>query len=179
MRAFAIALAACSFTPVPSHSTTDGPVVQPDASLVDTPDAAPVTSCPSTYTSISTLTSKYRVDTTVLEWAEAEAACEADGAAHLAVLTDMTEELTLAGTTGVQTWIGIDDRIADGVFRAVTTEVPDLPWMAGQPKSDASKRCVVLHDDGTNVGKIDPHACTDTHPYVCECDFLRADPSAF
>jgi len=187
----AVSLAACSFdagglptaplaTPVDAagldaSAAVDAAPPGPDAAV----DAAPAVACPAGYTRVAAAgRSAYRA-AGAGRWRAAEADCENDGpGAHLAVIDDTTEALVariLAG--GEDVWVGVSDRVDDGVYRTVLGELATfLPWAAGEPNDLGQEDCVEL--DGLDRTYNDSN-CQLAKPYICECDGRAADRSAF
>jgi len=122
-------------------------------------------------------TSTYRADDAgALDWAVAEATCEAEGA-HLVVVDDAAEHAEVrARATGV-VWIGLSDRITEGTFLHVTGAALAYHGWPGAPQSNTGEDCVELLLDGP----YEDTACVQNVPnaYVCECDGVPAQPSAF
>lgn len=150
-------------------SLTDGSLA--DGSLADGAAVA----CPALY-SFAIGSSRYRVGGQTT-WTAAEASCEADGAGiHLAVIDSASEMTTLAALTGnTRTWVGISDRKTDNVFLRVTGGVaPFLPWRSGDP-SQAGSACAAWDPPSQYRDEV----CGQGRQFVCECDGIPADPSAY
>jgi hypothetical protein len=148
-----------------------------DAAIDARIDAAPP-ACAASYTLIAG-TSKYRNGATSTSWTNAEAACEADGfGMHLPVIGDFVEQQKIEGFLGAAPsgWVGASDRKTDTVFlHVIGGAEPYLPWGATYP-SFVGPGCVILdrvartYRDG---------ACTQSLPYVCECDLIPVDPTSY
>lgn len=120
--------------------------------------------------------SRYQVLPADREWAEAEAACESDGA-HLVVLDGPNEKNQLVALVPAQSvWLGVTDRKVLGQWLKVTGGVATyLPWGASEPDA-VSLECVLL--DGLTVGLAD-QSCTTDRRAVCECDGTLANPATY
>ena len=150
-------------------SFTDGGLT--DGSLTDGAAVA----CPALY-SFAIGSSRYRVGGQTT-WTAAEASCESDGTGiHLAVIDSASEMTTLAALTGnTRTWVGISDRKTDNVFLRVTGGVaPFLPWRSGDP-SQAGSACAAWDPPSQYRDEV----CDQGRQFVCECDGIPADPSAY
>lgn len=121
---------------------------------------------------------KYVAMTAPATWDAARTACRAIGA-DLFTPSDATEN----GYIGkfhpldleTDVWIGLRDATAVGTF-AWDNGSPDdyTNWLAGQPVAQAATTCVTMHEstsasDQSN-GKWANASCTESHPFVCECD---------
>jgi hypothetical protein len=112
-----------------------------------------------------------------VDWAAANAACEAEGAAL--VQLDSAEENAWLYETVVETgsiWIGANDSEQEDVFRWSSGDYLDLGftnWAESQPNDNAvgGEDCVVLHSGGGDWNDV---ACDSTSfaedpmSYVCE-----------
>lgn len=175
----------------------------PDAPPPDAPPPDAPPACPGNYTTSGG--SAYRpVNSGIgsVSWAEAEADCEDDGAGtHLLVIDNQGENNAitefLAGSNGLgaidDIWIGITDRAQEGHFLTVTgtpvcTCTDDqctscagpgyTSWNMGEPNNaDGEEDCGEMLDDGT--GPWNDRECGDDNDYICECDGLAPDPSAY
>jgi hypothetical protein len=66
------------------------------------------------------------------------------------------------------------DQITEATFLAVTDQptVYTGPATANNPTKD----CLMIHNTG---GQTNADTCTNSHPYVCECDGQAANPNRF
>ena len=149
----------------------DAPAI--DAPLVDAPaDAA--ASCPGTYTAITGQTSMYRTVTTGQTWLAAETDCENDGVGtHLAVVDNATEHAAVDALTGASIWFGLTDRRVEGTPRWVTGALPTYTNY-GPATNTAGYDCAGIYQ-----GKWAWGDCATVIPYVCECDGVPAQASAY
>jgi len=163
----------------------EGDAAMADAPPSDTPvdttdamsDAASV--CPGSYVSSGGQTSKYRAVMAASPWLAAQMDCADDGlGTHLVVINDAAENTVVDALTGASVaWIGFSDRITEGSFRAVTGSVVNFTsWGAGNPDGGAVQNCMAIYG-GNLWGDGD---CVYAMPgYVCECDGIPSDPTAF
>ncbi len=148
-----------------------------DGGTTDTTLPIDALQCLPTYTLVNG--GCYRVQKSpALSWADAEDACEDDGAgAHLVVPIDLAEvrliQDDVLGAAVADAWIGISDRAFAGTHRAVTGGIAFTLWAPGQP--DAADPCV---DIGASADMKDS-ACTDVNDFICEYDGVPADRTAF
>jgi hypothetical protein len=160
----------------------DGPTDDLDAPIADAaaPDGAPdATICPMNYLDLGVPGSKYRVVGANATWDEAEADCENDtGTGHLIVLDSAQELAVIDPMVGGAVWTGLQDRVTEGVFLAVTGGTPSFrPFQSGEPNDGGifpSEDCVEL--DGA---QINDENCGDRQGYICECDALPPDRSTY
>jgi lectin-like protein len=111
-------------------------------------------------------------------WTAAEASCEADGAGmHLVVIDDAGEMSALASLAGgARTWVGASDRVTDNVFLRVTGRVATyLPWRSGDP-SLVGPGCAAWDSQAAQYRE---ESCTQGRQFLCECDGIAADLSAY
>lgn len=180
-----IAVAACSF---PGKEAIDGPRAGEDALAPDAggdaplaPDGMPVADaappCPPAYTAVTAAGSAYRFVATTVTWAMAEAACEADGPGiHLAVIGDSAENDLVMTLVSGEPWIGLTDRRIESVWRWVTGPALSgfTDWVPPNPGGGTAQNCAELNGGGWH-----DDACDVPQPFLCECDGLSPDPSAF
>lgn len=150
----------------------------------DTGDGGPL--CPLSYDiQLPDSPTRYRYAVTNTSWDAAESDCASDttGGTHLIVLDDDRERselmtaLTARGLTD-SVWIGLSDRVSEGVWLWVTAQEvsrPPLtspPWAAGQPDDAAGAQdCVrILGPQSVSPTLLDDSECSSTLDYVCECD---------
>jgi hypothetical protein len=131
--------------------------------------------CPLSYTRLGTSCYRYSGLQDAPIWLDAELACEADGiGSHLVTIDDAAEATLLA--TAFETndfWIGVTDRVDEGVYRNVTGELaPYLVWRVGEP---TSSDCAQLDD----IAEFHVSSCDSTDEYVCEYDGRPAAPGAY
>jgi hypothetical protein len=132
----------------------------------DTPDA--VASCPG-YEPLTDLPGTYRIGTMREAWLAAEQACEQDGA-HLAVVGSDTENGVLwakISPTWGTFWIGVTDRVAEGMYVNVTGGAPSYTNWVGPVPSNVSEDCVSM---GTGGAAWEDQDCGAAFAWVCECD---------
>lgn len=151
----------------------DGPLA--DAPPLDAPpDGSTMLTCPASYTAIVGQTSKYRTVRTPLGWAAAETDCENDGAGtHLAVVDNATEHAAVDALTGASIWFGLTDLKAEGNPLWVTGAAP-VYTNYGTMQNTAGYDCAGIYQ-----GKWAWGDCTTLINYVCECDGIAADPTAY
>jgi hypothetical protein len=171
----------------------DGPLVDAEAAPIDADvDAAEVSidaavdalippdaiDCPVSYSDIGVAGSRYRIVTSADGWLAAEVDCENDGSAtHLVVIDGATELAMLDPVVAATVWVGISDRIDEGMFLAVTGGTPPFqPWRAGEPNDGIFMPSDCVELDGF---EYNDEACGTNRGYVCECDGRPADPSTY
>ena len=174
LAAAALILAGCAFdgrglpaAQVDLDAAVDAaPDAAPDAAADAPPDADP---CPAGYAAIAGAPpgSQYRLVTATAKWLDAEAACEADGLAHLVVLDDDSERDAVRGALDGDMWTGVSDRVSEGTFFKVTTGIATyLPWLGGEPNDLGNEDCVELN------AFADAHwndaVCGDSKSFICE-----------
>lgn len=150
----------------------------PDARSIDAPPAAdaPIDAfaCPATYLAITGQTSRYRTVTQAKTWTQAEADCEADGVGnHLAVIDDATEENAVDALTGASIWFGLSDLKTEGSALWVTGAAPSYTATVGS-KNSSVYDCAGIYRHQWAWGD-----CATLIPYVCECDGIPAQPTAY
>ena len=139
-------------------------------------DTAPV-NCPASYQSIGVPGSKYRGVDNSVTWAQAQAACVADGT-HLLIINDLNERSVVPALLPTRDlWIGVTDLVALGAWRTVTGDAATyLPWDNSEPDNAADERCVETEYPLFNYIDQD---CTSGRRFVCECDGRAADPASY
>lgn len=157
-----------------SGSDASIPGANPDA----TPDsAASILPCPVTYT-LSNGSSKYRSVTASTTWTAAETDCEDDATpnvtrpAHTIVLDNDAERAYAFMQNNSDQWVGITDRNTEQAYLAVTNQMPF--FLGSATGNNTSKDCLILNSTDTTS-----EACSNGHPYLCECDGLAANPANF
>jgi hypothetical protein len=147
--------------------------------------------CPEGYVQLAGLPSRYRVSggagTTSSPqgrgtWVMAEADCRDDGVGtHLAIAETKAENDAFVDVvSGASRWLGVTDRKVQGTWRTITGgSVFFALWGSPPPKNDQFD-CMIL----TRVPSSEDAICDDPDPqwyrgYICECDGVAVDPTAF
>jgi hypothetical protein len=119
-----------------------------------------------------TLGHVYLRGTSAVIWYLADDACVATGArAYLAVPNDAAELTALRTLAGATFWIGVHDRLNDGMFveerpNDMVAPATFLPWATGEPDGGTSQDCVAA-----TATTISTEACdVAARPFVCECE---------
>ncbi len=137
-----------------------------------------VAACPASYLQMAA--GRYRVATSPLPWADAQADCvdDAAGKTHLVVVDDNEELQGLAALIGDDVWLGYTDRSTEGTFRWVNGATSSFTaWAQNEPDDGgAAQDCVQQKRAPT---KWYDTSCTDALAYVCECDGVPPDPSTY
>ena len=140
--------------------------------------------CPDGYGFNGDLDSCYRlVDNDARSWQAAEEACERAGfegvPAHLAVVGSGQEKVILndamrENSTGY--WVGVSDHEQDGTFLAVTGDLYEREWGAGEPNNDFNTEdCMEIRVGITDLPN--DRTCSDAMNWVCEWDGIApAEP---
>lgn len=176
----------CAFDPSGSSSgrsggdadaagTADADPAEPPPRDADGASAPDAFACPPGYEIQGE--SYYRIGSD-LSWADAEGACEGDGAgAHLVVIDDATENaLVDALSSASRTWIGYSDRAEGDSWLWVTGGTGWTGgWDTGSSEPSGTGDCVATDGDAL-WGDED---CSDSRDYVCECDGRPADPASY
>jgi hypothetical protein len=170
---------------VSDAASLDGPPPSPDAS---TTTACGSELAPDGYElALAGRPSCYRVDADPEWWIDAQADCVDDGTGtHLVVLDDLAENAFIhrIKSPGQNVWIGVSDRVDEGVYRWVTaqgTTILPLPWHTGKG-TNGSEDCVELRDADA---LWNDHDCFDAfnasykRRYVCEYDGVAAEPTNY
>ena len=177
----ALCVSACSFDHGSLHDAApdDAQFGPRDGGIpvTDAPDGPQASGCPSGYLGTSTM--GYRYVAIPASWLAAEQDCDDDGVGvHLAVLVPTNEGMAVdAVSTASETWIGASNR--RGTWRWVTGA------SLSPPNSLIGTRCALWSSGSDEQGPwqqpagINTRDCNDTRPYVCECDGVEPDPSAF
>ena len=107
-----------------------------------------------------------------LPWSEAEASCQQQGPdSHLASVTGAEQQQVvqdLAGSTGDNTWIGLNDIAEEGEFTWADDEPLEFTnWSPGQPNNAApgggEEDAAVLGNNGAWADR----AVQNPYPYIC------------
>jgi hypothetical protein len=156
----------------------------PDAAVVACADG---TAPPGYSLRLPGRSSCYRVDFDEEWWIDAQTDCDDDGTGtHLVVIDDLAENgfLRAIKPPGGNIWIGVSDRVDEGVYRWVTDQastISPLPWNSGKG-GESAEDCVELRDAD---GLWNDHDCFATfspsyrRAYVCEIDGVASDPSNY
>lgn len=144
--------------------------------LVDAMADMTAGACPGNYVDVGVGASRYRfIATPTDDWTVLEALCEADGQ-HLVVLDSQAEAdavRVLGG--GMETWVGVTDRIVELEWRSVTDQLPSfLPW--SKPPLLGGGDCI---DWETGSNEFDDQSCSSGRPGICECDGLPVVPGTY
>lgn len=169
-----LALAGCGFT---ADSTPPIDAARVDARRVDAAiDAsidAPAPMCPGNY--VPSNGSHYRYVSNTVTWPSAETDCENDssGLTHLAIVSSGELATIDAISSATRTWVGLTDRITDGIWLWVT-------GAAGPSLGTGSDSCGQL-DEGISFGgpALRNDDCASGRSYVCECDLTPANPTTY
>ncbi|MNC90340.1 hypothetical protein D3C83_64250 [compost metagenome] len=81
-------------------------------------------------------------------------------------------DAVLAGLAG-DWWIGITDRVDEGVWRAVTAQT--MFFTAGASPGGNTTDCGLADVSGV----IGSQSCFGDDSYICECDGVPADPANY
>jgi hypothetical protein len=156
-------------TCVEDPTAPDAPPGGPDAPLAD------AGGCPSSYLPITGAPARYRVVENLVLWLTAEQDCEDDGGgSHLVIFDDMAErDAVVAGRNG-DYWIGITDRVDEGMWRAVTGQTTF--FTGGAAPGNNTTDCGLVDITG---GTITSQSCFADDSYICECDGVQADPANY
>jgi hypothetical protein len=116
-----------------------------------------------------TLGHVYLKGTSAVTWYRANDGCVATGArAYLAVPNDAGELTALRTLADNTFWIGVHDRLTEGMFVTVPTDTlaTFLPWAAGEPDDVGIQDCAAA-----TATTISTEACdAAARPFVCECE---------
>lgn len=109
-------------------------------------------------------------------WLDAEHRCEQDGrGTHLYLVDDSFEGLTIKNLVGGATiWLGISDRTVDNYFLKVTGQVAYTGQ--GPPPEVPGPGCIDLDESAGTAHQV---TCDTVLAFVCECDFMPADPASY
>ena len=104
-------------------------------------------------------------------WAEQDDYCgTTSGLTYLAVPDDATELTSLHELVGTTVWVGINDRVLEGMYvKSNGGTATFLPWAAGQPDNGGGginqEDCIAV--GFTTIQDVD---CTILRAAVCECE---------
>lgn len=164
----------------PGSDAADPPIdARPDAP----PDAVqPPLPCPASYALADPdhPGSQYRLVTASSIWVTAEATCEGDEIsgvtrpAHLIVLDDAAEATFAWAQNNSDQWVGHSDQVVENAWAPVTDQ-PDV--FTGNASGNNNGRDCLMVNGAMSSTAAD--SCMTGHPYLCECDGQRADPSHF
>ncbi|RUS91679.1 hypothetical protein EGW08_000505, partial [Elysia chlorotica] len=112
-------------------------------------------------------------------WADARAACQADGGDLVKILDDSMNQFIWGQVSSDRNqpyWIGLHDRIGEDDFQWLddTAKVTYFNWGQGQPNnirrvdSLDGQDCVEIGSSFAPAGQWNDNACTDTAKYICE-----------
>jgi hypothetical protein len=108
---------------------------------------------------------RYFVHSTPRTWQDAEADCQSIEA-HLVTIDDIDENDDMAARFIITSaWLGYTDAVAEGQFKWTDDSPSTYQRFGGSAPSNEDEDCAVLLD----LGGWDDRACTETHPYACEC----------
>lgn len=130
--------------------------------------------CPPAYIEVAEGCYRFELDDPdELEWLDAEAACEADGA-HLAVVDGAAELALFTAMLGTveDAWVGASDRITPDVFITVTRAPFFVQW--GDTEPNGTGDCVEVER-----GEMGDSDCAVRNDYICELDGRSADPTTY
>ncbi len=104
------------------------------------------------------------------DWVTQDNFCRASSArAYLAVPDDAAELTALHTEAGGLFWVGINDRVMEGMFvKSTGGPAVFLPWATGEPDDGGganTQDCVA-----GIAATISSEKCGDAHPAVCECE---------
>lgn len=137
---------------------------------VDSPTDTGGNGCPAGYATLPNAgTHVYKLTADAQNWSTQYARCIGDGA-YLAIPDDATELMAITTAGGAaRTWVGIDDRTAEGTF--VTSKgmaATFLPWASGEPNNGGNQDCVAALMASPNIAT---DSCDQNmFPAVCECE---------
>jgi hypothetical protein len=130
--------------------------------------------CAASYTTkyLGSSYKEYSPDT----WLNAEHRCEQDGrGTHLYLVDDSFEALTIKNlVSGATIWLGISDRTVENYFLKVTGQVAYTGQ--GPPPGVVGPGCIDLDESAGTAHEV---TCDMVLPFVCECDFMVADPTSY
>jgi hypothetical protein len=162
--------------PPPSDAPPDAPPdARPDAGTTLLP-------CPTSYTLTDPAHpgSQYRLVTASTLWGSAEAACEADelggvtAPAHLIVLDDAAEAQFAWNQNPSDQWAGHSDQVTENAWLPVTDQ--STVFTGAASGNNNGRDCLMISNTNSETTA---ETCMNGHPYVCECDGRRANPSHF
>jgi hypothetical protein len=160
-----------------------------DAAVVDAAVTVDAPTCPSSYTTALVGQARYRLVSSAASWTNAQADCSDDGTGtHLVIPSSSAEHDAIADaiTGSTSLWIGVSDRVTENTFVVVTGGTTyHVDWFTGASSSepDNSGDCVEQVSSTTSAvgdrGKQFDENCGSSRRYLCECDGLASDPTAY
>jgi len=158
----------------PLDDANDDPDALVDAIMSDASPDGSTGGCPAGYNAITGQTSKYRTVLTQQTWTQAEADCEDDGTGtHLATIESASEDMAVDALTGASIWFGLSDRKNEGTRRWVTGALITYDGTTGVSNT-GQYDCAGIYQSEWAWGQCDTQI-----EYVCECDGVAADPTAY
>jgi hypothetical protein len=140
----------------------------PDAGVDASPDGPPV-GCPGNFTTMTggNPGHLYRASLNNMVWLDQDNFCKAlSPRAYLAVPDDAAELTSLHMRAGGTFWVGVSDRVTEGVFiQSIGGAATFLPWAAGEPDDAGSGQDCVRADATT----FSDDNCSASRQAVCEC----------
>ncbi|HSN29134.1 MAG TPA: C-type lectin domain-containing protein, partial [Kofleriaceae bacterium] len=118
----------------------------------------------------------YKQVTASVTWSVAEVDCESDevptvtAPAHLLVLDDQSEAAYAWSTNNSNQWAGHTDTKTEGTWLPITDQPTVFTGAASG--NNSSKDCLEVTQSS---GQTTAESCTQTRPYLCECDGNAAD----
>lgn len=122
----------------------------------------------------------YKQVTASTSWSAAETDCENDqiatvtGPAHLIVLDDQNEAAFAWSTNNSNQWVGHTDIANEASWIPVTNQ-PNA-FTGNATGNNNSRNCLEVTQSS---GQTTAESCTQTRPYLCECDGNAADPANY
>jgi hypothetical protein len=108
---------------------------------------------------------RYFISSTPRSWQAAEADCQSIEA-HLVTIDDIDENDDMAARfIATSSWLGYTDAVTEGQFKWTDNSPSTYQRFGSSAPTNEDEDCAVLLD----LGGWDDRACTETHPYACEC----------
>ena len=153
------------------------------------------TGCPASYDQVAPSGARYRVDATLVPWADAATRCASHELAdsvdrtHLVVIGDDAElDFIRSLTSTAPHWLGLTSRRTEGTFLWVSAEPrastypPTLkspPWATDQPNNPGGA-CVAINENLMLDGMLYDRECENYQfAFVCECDRYADEPARY